>query len=148
MIRVTDQHLNTLKAEAGAAFPLECCGLLAGTVDGKVISVTRTVPSPNVSTHSGRDHFEVDAKVRFDLMRDLDESKLEQIVGHYHSHPNHSGEPSMTDLDMAFEPEMIWLIIPLQSKAKVDDIGAFRLDRELRTIESIDLEIISGPAGE
>lgn len=139
MIGVAHQHLKTIKAEAEATFPLECCGLLAGTVEGSVITVTRTVPSPNVSTLGGQDHFEVDPKVRFDLMRDLNENMDEQIVGHYHSHPNHSFDPSPTDLDQAFEPEMIWLIIPVGSNAKASKPGAFRLDCDRRTIESIEL---------
>ena len=47
-------------------------------------------------------------------MKDLRDGP-NKIIGHYHSHPNQTGEPSTKDLDMAFEPELVWLIIAVEN---------------------------------
>ena len=101
MIRLTLTQLEDINTQAARAYPNECCGLIAGTraVDGTV-TVTRIVPSPNVligeGAKGGRDRFEVDPQVRFDLMRALQDT-AEDIVGHYHSHPDHPAKPSITN---------------------------------------------------
>ena len=48
-------------------------------------------------------------------MRELDnqdknDGPKQRIVGHYHSHPNNPAQPSTTDLEMAYEPDLVWLI--------------------------------------
>lgn len=147
MIRLTPAQLDEIHAQAEAAYPYECCGLLAGRQepDG-AITVTRVEPSPNVlkdeAEGGGKDRFEVDPQVRFDLMhtvRDTDED----IVGHYHSHPDHPPKPSQTDLDMAFEPELVWLITEVNNGTRIKT-SAWRLDRDKRTVETCELVVCDG----
>jgi proteasome lid subunit RPN8/RPN11 len=71
--------------------------------------------SQNVTKGAGLDQFEIDPQVRFNLMRELDDCAKNdgpryRIIGHYHSHPNHPAQPSATDLEMAYEPDLVWLI--------------------------------------
>ena len=110
MIVVPEPCLRAIVEAAEAAYPQECCGLLVGRGDAdRRVSVRRVVPSPNVAAGGGRDRFEVDPKVRFDVMREL-EGGPDRIVGHYHSHPDGPAAPSATDREMAFEPDLVWLI--------------------------------------
>lgn len=110
MILIPPAELEKIERAAADAYPAECCGLLVGRdgPDGS-LRVTRAVPSPNLKAAEHADRFEVDPKVRFDVMRATDGSD-ERIVGHYHSHPDHPAEPSATDLSMVWEPELVWLI--------------------------------------
>ena len=55
----------------------------------------------------------------------------ERIVGHYHSHPNEPARPSVTDLERAWEPDMIWLILSV-GRGKLTELGAFRYREEGR----------------
>lgn len=124
MIVIAKQHLAEVSAAAEATYPAECCGLLAGVVlSASETRVTRVVPSTNVTGSNTRDSFEVDPKVRFDLMRELDGTN-EVIVGHYHSHPNHPAEPSATDVSMIYEPDLFWLIVGV-GNGTTQDIRAF-----------------------
>lgn len=124
MIVATKKHLAEISRFAEAAYPAECCGLLAGADhSSQEVRITRVVPSDNVSQTSTRDSFEVDPKVRFDLMRAL-EGTGERIVGHYHSHPDHPAAPSATDLSMLYEPELFWLIASV-SNHTTEAIKAF-----------------------
>jgi proteasome lid subunit RPN8/RPN11 len=101
--------------EAEMTFPNECCGLLIGqnTYNGDYIA-NKITPCTNVAKGNLNDSFEVDPQVRFNIMRELTNGS-DKIIGHYHSHPNQSGKPSIRDFEMAFEPELVWLIIPVDN---------------------------------
>ena len=143
MIVLTQSHLSALSAFAEESYPSECCGLLAGTGDAEQeILVTRVVPSDNVSSTDTRDSFEVDPKVRFGLMRELEETD-ERIVGHYHSHPDHPAEPSDTDVSMIYEPELFWLIIS-SDRNGARDIRAFQPSPDATAFTPIQLRTTQG----
>ena len=145
MIRLSLAHLQDIDGQAEAAYPRECCGLLAGVDDGPGrVRVTRVVQSPNVLVDEdglgGMDRFEVDAQVRFDLMRALHGSG-ERIIGHYHSHPDHPAKPSEHDLEQAYEPDLVWLITAV-IKGHAGKTLAWRLNRESGAIADIELEVL------
>ena len=128
MIRLPPELLAEMRRLAEAAYPEECCGLLVGRREADRIVVTRLAPSPNVAGGDRRRTFEVSPQVRFDLMRDL-RGGPETIVGHYHSHPDGTAEPSTTDLAMAWEPDLAWIILAVPGEAAaflVEDGPGFR----------------------
>ncbi len=115
VIRVPDALLAAMMRDAEAACPQECCGLLIGRDEGNGDFIaSETAPSPNVAEGDRKDNFEVDPQVRFDVMRKLGDGP-KKIIGHYHSHPGHAGEPSARDLEMAYESEMVWLIVAVEN---------------------------------
>lgn len=119
-----------IRADAAAAYPHECCGLLIGRWDdaGAELIVTEAHPSPNVTTGDPRIGFEIDPKLRFDQMRAAEaRGDGTDIVGHWHSHPDHPAEPSARDLAMAYEPHFVWLLCGSDEKG-AHDLGAFRPD--------------------
>ena len=136
--------LRDIAAEAESAYPDECCGLLVGRTMDTEIVVTRVVPSPNLAVDdSGRprraDRFEVDPEIRLAVMRAC-EGTDQALVGHYHSHPDHPAQPSGHDLEMAQEPELVWLIIAVD-KGKAGQAAAHRLDETARRFREIGLRI-------
>lgn len=147
MIRLTRSQLEDIHVQAERAYPNECCGLLTGILAADDIhTVTRVVPSDNVlieidgrGGQGGQDRFEIDPQVRFDLMRALHNTP-ETIIGHYHSHPDHLPNPSETDLDMAFEPNLYWLITATM-KGHAGKTKAWRLNRETRERIEVPLKI-------
>jgi cysteine synthase B len=93
------------------AFPDECCGVLVGREAGRV-----TAAWPFVNTTS------LDRQRRF-LIGPDDYRKAEarasregvEILGFYHSHPNHPAEPSAFDLDHAW-PNFSYLIVSIRDR--------------------------------
>lgn len=110
MIFIPPSLLKQVVDAAEAAYPDECCGLLVGRLEapGNLL-VTRVEPSTNLTEGGAHDSFEVDPRLRLELMRSLRGSG-EAIVGLYHSHPDHPALPSARDLERAWEPELAWLI--------------------------------------
>jgi proteasome lid subunit RPN8/RPN11 len=125
-------HLGALlrrqvSAAAEAAYPNECCGLLIGRGDaGDDCAVDRVIASPNVVEGDPRQGFEIDPKLRLETMRAL-RGGPERILGHYHSHPDHPALPSARDRDMAYEPELIWLIVGVAG-GNTTEMRAHRFD--------------------
>ncbi len=138
MIFLDRSHLAAIADAAEAAFPGECCGLLVGRTEpsGDIV-VTAVAASPNVSEDDTRDRFEVDPRVRLRLMRTLEDGP-ERIVGHYHSHPGYPAQPSERDLDMAWEPDMVWLITAVVDGQAIHTT-AHVLDAEGRQFREIGL---------
>lgn len=144
MILLSPAQRRQIAAAAEAAYPEECCGLLVGRArDGGDIEVTRVAPSRNIAlTDAGaprrRDRFEVDPELRFALMREIEGTEL-RIVGHYHSHPDHAPEPSAHDLACVFEPELIWLIVSVETGRAVR-IAAHVPDESAKRFREITLK--------
>lgn len=151
MIRFPEVHFDRMIKAVEAAYPDEGCGLLAGVGDlSGGFDVRRIVPSRNVTTKGTVDSFEVDPKVRFDLMRELGEigpgpKTDERLIGHFHSHPDHPAMPSQRDLDAAFEPEMIWVIIGV-ANGKTDAVTAHVIDAATGAFRQIALRRPDGVA--
>ena len=127
MIELSAAQLILIRAAGERAYPEECCGLLVGRdMAGGRISVTRIVESENVRRDRAHDRFEIDPQVRIAVEREVRGSP-ERIVGHYHSHPDHPARPSQTDLEMVFEPNLIWLIVGVATGA-AREVNAFKVN--------------------
>lgn len=136
-LRLSPAHLEIIRRESEAAYPAECCGLLVGAGNKENgIDVHHVVTSRNLAATDRNDRFEVDPETRFHAMREAEEQELE-IVGHYHSHPDHLAEPSSTDLEMAFEPDLMWVIASV-SNGRLSAIKAFQLSSDGTRFEPLE----------
>jgi desampylase len=97
-----------LAAEARAAFPNECCGLIGGVAISEGWHGLALHESKNLAADPARG-FLIDPQVHFALLRTLRETDR-AIIGCYHSHPNGRDEPSARDRDEAVDDGFIWLI--------------------------------------
>jgi proteasome lid subunit RPN8/RPN11 len=130
-------------AAAASGYPFEICGALVGQSDGTSASVLRLVPFPNVAEESQRRRrFVIDPAGYVKLDRELRGSG-EQILGFYHSHPDHEAAPSQTDLEyFRLWPETVWLIIPVK-KGEAGNGRAWWLESS-DAETAIEVEVVSG----
>lgn len=103
-IEVASEVIDLILAEAAAAHPHECCGILLGQ-DGWV---ERALPAVNVHPDPSR-HFEIDPAALIAAHKAARAGGA-QVVGYYHSHPTGLAEPSATDRAMAAGDGRIWAI--------------------------------------
>ncbi|MGA7674578.1 MAG: M67 family metallopeptidase [Rhizomicrobium sp.] len=111
-----------LAAEARAAFPYECCGLVEGVREGDKMRALALRPTANFSEEP--DGFEIDPTAHLRLMRELRGSGRE-IVGCYHSHPRGLPVPSRRDRERGGTEGFVWLIAALGEEAGVAELSAF-----------------------
>jgi len=127
VISFTQRQLDQIAQEAERAYPAECCGMLVGKdAPDSGLLVTRIVASPNIFADGANDRFQVDPQIQIDLFRELRDTD-QRIIGHYHSHPDHPAEPSETDLEKAWEPELVWVIIAVEDGTS-GEIKSYRID--------------------
>jgi len=103
-VRIERTLLRALLIAAGTAPDREVCGLLFGSPN----RIVRAEPTANVAARP-QDTFEIDPCALFAALR-AERAGGDRLIGHYHSHPNGSAEPSPRDLAAA-EPGKLWLII-------------------------------------
>ena len=112
MIRFKAADLATVESLAQATAPNEACGLLEGTTGDDGFAVTSVHPSDNLASNP-TELFEVDPRLLLRLQRELRGGPTE-MIGIYHSHPRGPAAPSATDLALAWQPELAWVITALQ----------------------------------
>ena len=108
-VTVTADVARAIRAHGEETFPHECCGGLVGR-DGHIVA---TVPLPNTTEEGPRRRF---------LVRPADYRLAEQaatelggeLLGFYHSHPDHPARPSQYDLDHAW-PTFAYVIVSVMA---------------------------------
>ena len=139
MLLLRAEHLKRIVDQAEAAYPEEACGLLVGLrrPNGD-LEVTEVAVSANVAPAPRTRRFEVDPKLRFALHKRAGPT---QVIGVYHSHPDEPARPSVTDLAMAWEPALAWLITSVVAGQAVMTT-AHALAAHGGAFEGLDIEVI------
>ena len=106
--------------------PNESCGLLAGTVEGEVKTVTKIYLLTNID--ASNEHFSMDPKEQFAALKDARANGVE-IIGNFHSHPESPSRPSEEDKRLAYDPSIEYLILSLQ-EADHPILKAFGIDKD------------------
>jgi [CysO sulfur-carrier protein]-S-L-cysteine hydrolase len=128
-------HTEEMLAHARAEFPAECCGLIGGR-EGRAESV---YPLRNVARDSSS-RYEAAPEELFAAQRKM-RAQDEELLAIYHSHPRDVDPlPSATDIQLAFYPSAIYLIIGLGGDEPV--LRTFRLFEKEKTWERASFEII------
>jgi proteasome lid subunit RPN8/RPN11 len=126
-ILIEDKVLRQIREDGERRYPEESCGLLVGRRQpGGPVEVAEAHAGANVAPVARDRRFEIDPALRFQLLRALS-GRSETIVGHYHSHPDRPAVPSAYDREMAFEPDLVWLITAI-AEGRALETAAFRID--------------------
>ena len=98
--------LNAMREHSESGYPAEVCGLLVGQVESGTHSrrVVEARSTANLNRERPEDRYEMSARDYLAVERDARARSLE-VVGVYHSHPDHPSIPSETDRQRA---EEIW----------------------------------------
>lgn len=127
MIKIEQKALEVMIGDAVNSFPDECCGFIFGREEGQERFITEVQIVHNAKEGDKRRRFEVAPKDYMKAERFADEGGL-QLLGVYHSHPNHPALPSEHDR-LAAQPYFSYIIISVQDK-EFADIRSWRLDEK------------------
>ncbi len=98
MLKVPQSAYVSLRQHGEETYPHECCGVLLGRFDDDgTTTVSRVARCGNTRADSPHNRYNIDPR---DLIRVQREGRErgEDIVGFYHSHPDHPAQWSSTDL--------------------------------------------------
>jgi proteasome lid subunit RPN8/RPN11 len=105
-------------AHARADAPNECCGMVASR-DGAAVAVHR---ARNAAASPLR--YEIEGMEQYEIQNAIEEVGLE-LGAIYHSHTRSDPLPSQTDINLAFYPEALYIILGV--KGEDDDVRAWTI---------------------
>lgn len=132
-------HLAAIRRHGESDYPAEACGLMGGATRVDGASVARLVPLVNTRTDSAHNRYLIDPAEFLAAQKQLDQAGLD-VVGIYHSHPDHPAIPSAFDREHAW-PRWSYVIVAVVG-GRAADVKSWRLadDRSAFNEEPITLE--------
>jgi len=118
---ISAELAGALVAQARAELPNECCGMIAGQ-DGRAVRVF-----PAANTESSPFMYVMDPQEQLRIMDEIDDAGWD-LLAIYHSHTRSAAYPSRTDVELAFFPDTLYLIVSLADR-DAPEIRAFRIDK-------------------
>ena len=129
MIVFEQKPLDEMYQDALKSYPDECCGFFFGNETGEERIITRIVVVNNSKEGDKRRRFEIAPKDYLDAERYADEIEV-QLLGVYHSHPNHPAVPSEHDR-VAAQPYFSYVIISVKEN-EIADLRSWQLNENLQ----------------
>ena len=118
-------------AHALAEAPNECCGMIA-SVEGEAVAV---FPAVNAAASPLR--YEIDGAEQYRIQSEIEEQGWD-LGAIYHSHTRSAPQPSQTDINLAFYPDSVYLIVGVAGPEP--EVRAFRIVE--RTVEEVALSVV------
>lgn len=109
----------------GAAYPDEACGVLIGVMPAGDVRIDEVTRGRNVRADRTRDRYELDPGAIVEAERAARARGLD-VVGFWHSHPDHPARPSDFDTERAW-PDYVYVIVSTSSTG-TGDLRAWILD--------------------
>ena len=126
MLKLSNSAYVSLRQHGEETYPHECCGVLLGRFDDDGSrTVSRIVRCGNTRADSPHNRYHIDPRELIRIQREGRE-RGEDIVGFYHSHPDHPAHWSSTDLDEAHYVGCSYVITSVE-KGKATITNSFEL---------------------
>jgi len=98
MLKFKKSDYEAIRLHGEETYPHECCGVLLGSFeDDGTRTVTSTARAGNTRTDSAHNRYNIDPRELVRIQREA-RDRGEDILGFYHSHPDHPARWSSTDL--------------------------------------------------
>ena len=129
MICFHSSHLDEIAAHGERDYPFECCGLLLGSLGAngaKVVAETYSISNARES-EAKHNRFLIRPE---ELMRGerYAANKGLDVVGFYHSHPDHPAVPSRYDLEHAW-PVYSYIVVAVR-EGRAHDLRSWELQQD------------------
>ncbi len=155
-LRVSPQQLGEIRRHGSRDYPNECCGVLLGTASGtdKVVNevvalgnlrsdsqiAQKVLPLANLQAETERNRYLIDPRDQLRVEKDARRRGLD-VLGYYHSHPDHPARPSNYDRDHAW-PWYSYVILSVE-KGESGELTSWVLanDRSIFQPEQLEVNI-------
>ena len=132
-MRIPRSMLDRIVAQARDEAPNECCGMIAAR-DGTAITLH---PARNAAASPLR--YEIDGMEQYRIQSAIEDAG-DDLGAIYHSHTRSAPLPSQTDINLAFYPDALYIIVGVAGEQA--DVRAWRIADG--SVEEAGLEIEEG----
>jgi len=155
-LRLSHKDIVAIRAHGARDYPSECCGVLLGSVNGLEKVVREVVPLKNLrhdperaqallpvddaGRETERNRFLIDPTDQLRVEKGARARGLE-VLGYYHSHPDHPARPSNYDREHAW-PWYAYVILSVE-KGEPKDLTCWLLSEDRSVFEPEPLEVLN-----
>lgn len=155
MLRMDQVQFDRIRRHGEEAYPYECCGVLLGHLEEGGNTVIDTVPAANTRSDSAHNRYRIAPRELIRIQQQARRQGLD-IVGFYHSHPDHPAEWSKTDFEEAHWIGCSYVITSVvgdapggvgKTRCRATDTNSFLLagtGEEDKRLERQPIEVASG----
>ena len=154
-IHLRHDELENIRTHGARDYPNECCGILLGHADGEKKEVSEVVALQNLrhdparaeallpvedpGRESERNRFLIDPEDQLRVEKDSRQRGLD-VLGYYHSHPDHPARPSNYDREHAW-PWYSYVIISVE-RGEPKDLTSWVLSKDRQRFEQEDVALL------
>jgi proteasome lid subunit RPN8/RPN11 len=138
-IRMSAELAGRIRQHGMETYPHECCGALLGkdqTAEGR--EIVAVLGLANQRDDSPRNRFSVAPRDVIDADKAAQANGLE-VVGWYHSHPDHPARPSEFDREHAW-PWYSYVIVKVE-KGEAREMRSWRLNEDRKEYQEERIEV-------
>ena len=115
-MRIHSPALDAIREHGAEGYPHEICGIMIGPHGDRTVSEVKR--ARNIIVERARDRYEIDPRDHIRIQREADAAGLD-IVGYYHSHPDHPARASVFDTERAWSG-YVYVIVSIEQGKPVD----------------------------
>ena len=119
-MKIARAAMDAIRTHGAEGYPHEICGILVGPRGSR--TATEAKRARNIVIERARDRYEIDPRDHIRIQREAD-ADGQDIVGYYHSHPDHPAQASRFDAERAWSG-YVYLIVSV-AKGEAVDANAF-----------------------
>lgn len=140
MLKLAKKIESEIRSAGEEAYPNECCGVLLGTIDGQDVKTVEVLRPIVNSREDGEQYHRFLITADDMVLAEMEARKRKlEIVGFYHSHPDHPSKPSEYDREHAL-PFYSYVILSV-ANGKADLLTNWMLENSREKINSEPIEI-------
>ena len=128
MIYLTKEHIKQIERHGEQTYPNECGGMIIGRFEADKKTALELLPMENAMAESEKyNRVLITPRDVLRAERYARSQKLD-VIGYYHSHPDHPAIPSQFDLDHAL-PVWTYIIVSVEN-GKAVDVRAWDMEND------------------
>ena len=118
-MKISDELLDEIRSHGEEAYPNECCGVMLGRHGNADNTVEELFRTENVHEEDRNRRYLITPDDYRNAQREARRKGMD-VVGVYHSHPDHPARPSDTDLEQATFPGFSYVIVSVEDGTASD----------------------------
>jgi proteasome lid subunit RPN8/RPN11 len=145
MIEIPGELFQRIKSHGEQSYNEECCGALFGSYNDETKIIFDILEFENEKQENRQNRFLISSD-QYKSAEKLAKEKGLELLGFYHSHPDHPAIPSQFDTDHAL-PWFLYIIVSV-NKAKAGNLTAWVLKEDRSRFEEQDVSVRASLSGE
>ncbi len=117
-LTISAELVDKIREHGRGEYPQECCGLLLGHANDGGKAVVDLLPVSNAREDSRHNRYLISPRDLFEAEKAARKFGLD-VIGVYHSHPDHPARPSEFDREHAF-PWYSYIIVSVERGSPVE----------------------------